>query len=116
MEGLCNPHILGPFQACSLETAHRCSMQELERRYGALEEACTAKECESHRLMKAGSVSRERMVDARCLTPLRPWRTDTTRPQINSPSCIKESLAMSQTVGKPSSGRLLTWRSFKVHL
>lgn len=31
-------------------------MQELERRYGALEEACTAKEREGHRLMKAGSV------------------------------------------------------------
>lgn len=30
-----------------------CSMQELERRYGALEEACTAKEREGHRLMKA---------------------------------------------------------------
>lgn len=33
-----------------------CSMQELERRYGALEEACTAKEREGHRLMKAGSI------------------------------------------------------------
>ena len=33
-----------------------CCMQELERRYGALEEACTAKEREGHRLMKAGSV------------------------------------------------------------
>lgn len=31
----------------------QAEIQELERRYGALEEACTAKECESHRLMKA---------------------------------------------------------------
>lgn len=57
------------------------------------------------------------MVDARCLTGFsRPWRTDTTRPQISSPSCIKENSAMNQTVGKPSSGRLFTWRSPKLHL
>lgn len=51
------PHnFFGPIPACPLETAHRCSTQELERRYGALEEACAAKEREGHRLMKAGSV------------------------------------------------------------